>query len=467
VLTILLLFAIKPAFARAQVPEIEPQIVIATKDLTCGSQPWIVTLEVWNVGSAGGDAYKRAVLHGENCVNDKLQGPVKRQVGTFSGGPNGIVKLEYTPGYPITLQFMDGKTVNDESTGGILFIVKNPEAFDGFRQTKDCSAVINLPPGLQPGSDLWFSASYTGEDGKPIPAENLLSEGWILNGSAGSPVTRWDGNPLTVELQYTCPGGQAHVTSLTIPPFQAAEPPVQATAAGGQAANLPAIQPTAAEQVQAPPTQGKNTAANSSLMPIVAGAVVLGGAVLAGAAVTIGLVVAKTKAAGAAAAKIASSPARSAVPRPQPQMQPKPQPYQQAAAPQNQAVQSQRLPQAQQKELLQIRTEMTQAVNQYKARWQTLRRELVDLERHHKKNKIKRTMQLGVETTRRVIPNKAKILDPILNEAVQVPDPKNETDILLKEYKSIQTIKSEMQFLQDEVGRLLREIHKINGKLGR
>ncbi len=116
--------------ARAQVIDLEPQIVTAINESrTCGQQVWPLTLEVWNVGADGSDAYSEAVLSGYDCINGSFGDTLKQEFGTFTGGPDGVVTFDRS-GSQVTCQFSNGATVQCGESGGAVFVVQNPKAFE-------------------------------------------------------------------------------------------------------------------------------------------------------------------------------------------------------------------------------------------------------------------------------------------------------------------------------------------------
>ena len=286
---IVILISFAPGSAWAQTPEVVPQIVTAYTYDTCGGKEWILTLEVWNVGSEGGDAYGQAVLSGGWCDNGELRNALDTY-GTFSGGPNGIAVFDR-----YSLQFADGKTVHRVGTGGWVFIVQNPDAFATALPTPDCNALITLPANLKSGDDLWMTASYTDLDGNSLSSDTIISEAWIINGRAGVLLTSWDGNAMNIELQYTCPGGQAHTAVYNLPASQeesapASPPEGDSPQEEPPQEQQPEVDNSLEEPGQAPPENNfpDNNNSISPLVPfiiIAAIAAIGGGAVLGGGAI--------------------------------------------------------------------------------------------------------------------------------------------------------------------------------------
>lgn len=205
----LVLISLSPRLAYAQTQDIEPQKVIAVSNSDmCGNKPWPMTLEVWNVGAQGGDAYAEAVISGYDCINDEFGATLKKMYGTFTGGPNGIVTMQ-----GVTCQFIEGKTVQcGEQGAGMVFVVQNPEAFG--KTGSDCAAVIHYDSSIKPGDVLSPWATYTAVPGGQ--AVTSISQAFLINGKLTSSVV-WDGRETIIELQYGCPGHQGHIAVITVP----------------------------------------------------------------------------------------------------------------------------------------------------------------------------------------------------------------------------------------------------------
>jgi len=160
----------KPAAVFAQSDELTPQKVIATGVISNKCY----RLEVWNVGSAGGDQYKDAklnILDGADCANPNL-GIVSTWAGTFDGGSNGTARLNdpNDPSFNMVLQFQDGKTAQvglEDTTSGdppaylMSFKVENPQAFQAApppaaqpTPAKGCSPSVGGLSGLKPDDTL-------------------------------------------------------------------------------------------------------------------------------------------------------------------------------------------------------------------------------------------------------------------------------------------------------------------------
>jgi hypothetical protein len=212
---ILISFSPRSVWAQEPTPELEPQKVIAIWEDQCADQPWLKTLEVWNVGAAGGEVYAQAIFSGQTCYNGKLVDSSGPLYGTFTGGPNGVATFQICP-------YVDDPnncvTLNFQFVEGNLegFVVQNPEAFgvDVSNTGPDCTADIHYDPALKPGDVLSPWSTYTavpgGQDVIPI------GEAYSINGTQ-TPSVVWDGQETIIELQYTCPGHQGHITTVTVP----------------------------------------------------------------------------------------------------------------------------------------------------------------------------------------------------------------------------------------------------------
>lgn len=219
--TILISFSPVSVWAQEPTPELEPQKVTAITENQCGDQVYQSTLDVWNVGAEGGAAYAEAVVYTHACVMSEPPELVDVEpfYGTFSGGPNGIATVEIcltSTCNTVNFQFVDGTQVKVVDEDAIVFIVQNPEAFEvDFADTGlDCTADIHYDPALKPGDVLSPWSTYTAVPGgqEVIP----IGEAYFINGIQ-TPSAVWDGKETTIELQYTCPGHQGHITTLTIP----------------------------------------------------------------------------------------------------------------------------------------------------------------------------------------------------------------------------------------------------------
>ena len=282
----------------AQEPQVQPEKVYITgENQPCGSQPWIVNWEVWNVGAMGGEAYAESVLTGQSCVNGKLV-DANPMIGTFSGGPNGVATFQICadvndPNNCVTLlfQFVDGKKIlfQGNQSG---YVIQNPEAFDGWRITptetpEPTEAPINCFPqiggisGLKPGDMLSPSVDFVDEKGSPT---GIIGHAWLINGEL-TPSVVWDGKETTLEVQYTCLNHRGDTKTVIIPAYQAPPTvtPQMAAVPQGQV-NPPAAAPPASSapiNIPGMPAGLPPAAAVTGLVVGLAGAGISGGLIIA------------------------------------------------------------------------------------------------------------------------------------------------------------------------------------------
>ena len=163
------------------------------------------------------------------------------------------------------------------------------------RETPDASdctpSVYGLDP-LVPGDVISPGATYMDADGNDV---DVLGERWFFNGQDGNSVV-WDGNPVTVELQWTCLGHQAHTQTFEIAAYVAPPPPA------GQDPNQPASgQPDTGQ----PPSGEPANPGSGGLVNVLGGLLVgLGG--VAGLGGILGLGIPLVKALTAAPSAVAA-----------------------------------------------------------------------------------------------------------------------------------------------------------------
>ncbi len=130
VLILLLTVSGSTVLAQDLPPDVEPEIVYITTEYPCGNSIIADTLEVWNVGAAGGPAYAAVIYPCHGCAGDREVIELTDQcTGTFTGGPNGTATISYCyEGSCVegTFQFVNGEYVTMD---GIQFPIQNPEAF--------------------------------------------------------------------------------------------------------------------------------------------------------------------------------------------------------------------------------------------------------------------------------------------------------------------------------------------------
>lgn len=214
----LIMISLAPGLAHAQTQGLEPQKVIATNSYMCGSISLPMTIEVWNVGAQGGEAYAQATFSGYDCINGKPGSVLKTMYGTFSGGPNGVATFDICvdvddPNNCITMnyQFVDGNRITYQGVES-GYVIQNPEAFGAAGS--DCTAAIHYDTAIKPGDTLSPWATYTALPGGQ--AVTPIGEAFLIQGKL-TPSVIWDGTETIIELQYTCPGHQGHIATITVP----------------------------------------------------------------------------------------------------------------------------------------------------------------------------------------------------------------------------------------------------------
>jgi hypothetical protein len=170
ILAIVILVSFSPGSVWAQEPDVEPQeVTLFCDNSKCGNQVWRLTLEMWNVGSEGGEAYAQVIASGYDCVNDKFGDNLKRYPwGTFSGGPNGILtEVSNVDGTLLnSFHLVDGKAIIE--SGVTVCTVQNPEAFDGWLAEPITSEYIYKTYGIRVedsfGDDQWEQKSWSDQE---------------------------------------------------------------------------------------------------------------------------------------------------------------------------------------------------------------------------------------------------------------------------------------------------------------
>jgi len=152
---LLILILLSPAaqgYAQAQGPGEPQQVTAFNDDLPCGfseTEKLHSTLTFYNVGAAGGETYSQAIYTDQtytyDMMNDTCEITGTREiVGTFSGGPNGIITFP-TPNdfFNIsTCQVVEGKTIDciksyEDDTWHFILTIQNPEVFQATTVTAE------------------------------------------------------------------------------------------------------------------------------------------------------------------------------------------------------------------------------------------------------------------------------------------------------------------------------------------
>jgi uncharacterized protein YdcH (DUF465 family) len=295
--------------------EYEGEIPAGLWDAACPAIPIRHTLEVWNVGEKGGAKYAEAIWTTEqpqgHCsvvdgVGSLKEPSTKTYKGIYSGGPDGEVTFIEAEMSAIKIRFINGKQVKLEypealSAYNAVLTVKNPEAFNSVTPTPGpCKPVISNISGLKPGDTLSPSVKYVDMYGDHV---DPLSSVMYLNGKQTTSI-EWDGKPVKITVQYTCPDHSAAERNLTLPAFK----PDGSTPAAQQPD--PGVQPAAPEtkdQPAVPETSGDLSSGDDSANGVLKTAAIFGGAIgTIGALVTGGIAVSQMVSAGSAATTAAA-----------------------------------------------------------------------------------------------------------------------------------------------------------------
>ena len=278
--------------------EYEGEIPAGLWDAACPAIPIRHTLEVWNVGEKGGEKYAEAIWTTEqpqghcsvvNGVASLIEPTTTSYKGIYSGGPDGEVTFIEAEMSAIKIRFVNGKQVKFEYPEALavynaVLTVKNPEAFNSVTPTPGpCKPVISNISGLKPGDTLSPSVKYVDMYGDHV---DPLSSVMYLNGKQTTSI-EWDGKPVKITVQYTCPDHSAAERNLTVPAYK----PEESTPAAQQL--VPGVQPAAPEtkdQPAVPETSGNQSSGEDSANGALRTAAIFGGAI-AGAIGTIGALV--------------------------------------------------------------------------------------------------------------------------------------------------------------------------------
>src|SRR3989344_1332940 len=149
-------------------PEVKPEQGKASGTIGIGDDDKLnVTIDFWNVGTAGGGDYGKAIVDlgctqktvgdGWECVADDSP----PAIGTFSGGPNGEITIDGET----SIQLVNGQYFKSTLEKTFQATVENPEIFSKYRWSMDESIPI---PEIKEGkyevetydSSLRFSDLY-------------------------------------------------------------------------------------------------------------------------------------------------------------------------------------------------------------------------------------------------------------------------------------------------------------------
>lgn len=434
---------------------LEPVLVTATRQFSDCNPGGAYQLEFYNVGSAGGNTYSQAkFIFPDTTFVNKPDGSIACEVtgysellGTFSGGPNGLLEFPAKNDEGITTcQVVDGKNVvcNFElnlydlgiSTFTWDFVIENPQAFQSTNVSTPtdagpaCSPTVRGLDPKKPGDIISPGASYSDPTGKEV---GIIQERWFFNGKEGSSIT-WDGNPVSVELQWTCLDHSAFTQTFQIAAYS------------GEAITI-----TEAPKTEAPPVSQNSGNAEPAKKPAVTPlgiAAILSGiiGVLTATGVGIGYI-RKNKPAGKSTYS-QTPPPLIGTPPPQPP----------------------RITPTQQGEWSSIRDQMKNEVENLKAKWRQNRDAIEKLSKLKKKNMLKFLTKQGFEVQNWIMTSPVEVInkftvDPAMEKVFEKHDTSQDAKIIVQINERIQSLKNENQALIDEVKYLQKEIDKLNKKL--
>ena len=225
--------------------ELEPQLVTATMyNSDCFPNGIENRIEIFNVGAQGGEAYSQAVYrYAISHIGNHPDGGIACFVdgytelyGTFTGGPNGIITFpERNDPSITTCQVINGKTIKCTFVMDLLdlgteeftseYTILNPEAFEkkihpvpepSATPGGDCTPTVRGLDPQKPGDIISPGADYVDKNGAET---GIIQERWFFNGKEGSSIV-WDGNPVSVEHQYTCLNHSGYSKTYSIAAYQ-------------------------------------------------------------------------------------------------------------------------------------------------------------------------------------------------------------------------------------------------------
>jgi len=322
------------------------------------------------------------------------------------------------------------------------------------------------PRGLdpsKPGEVISPGASYVDDSGKDV---GIIQERWFLNGVNTSSMI-WDGQPVQVELQYTCLDHSGSSITYSIPAYLE------------QPASLP-------PDPQAPGSSQPAKLGGPGLLGIAA---IIGGILsgLAAIGVAVGYAIhTRTKASAPPVPPVRvplppanSTPAR-AVPQPgevtpadvtppshsetSSRSNARPEPSEPSQAQPRQLTPEEKM------RLSNIRDEMQAEIDQIKNRWRQARDAAENLKTIKKKNMIKFLIKKGFDVNEWVMNSPAEVInkvvgDPAMEKIFEKHDTSQDGNIIVQINNRIQSLQAEMQQMRDEVRYLQTEINKINRTL--
>ena len=344
------------------------------------------------------------------------------------------------PGKVSQVMYYDNQGPNphgeNEAALTFHFVRETPDA-------SDCTAsVYGLDP-LVPGDVISPGASYMDQDGNDV---SILGERWFFNGQDANSVV-WDGNKVTVELQWTCLGHQAHSQTFEIVAYQ--PPPASVEPVAGQ------------PDTGQPASGGPASPGSGGLVNVFGGLLVgLGGVAGLGGVLGLGIPLIKALTAAPAAAAAATPPAQA------------------PAAPANPpAPKPGKLDPALRKPWdLKIDNLIDQRVG-IQAQIQPINDQIIRLTRLYKNNILKVIMKGGLETGQILFdaatggtseaPNiafeigKKALGDKLSNKSYQKHDTSQDGKTVVDLKNLIDDLKAQREALRDQVREINREIKSI------
>lgn len=131
---------------------------------------------------------------------------------------NGWIQLKEATG--------NGDFNSSSARGQLVYVVFGAETHITFDMPAVAAAAPPAPKGcnpqprglnpLKPGDVISPGADYFDDEGK---ATGIIQERWYFNGTQGASII-WDGNPVQVELQWTCLDHSGHSKVFVIPAYQ-------------------------------------------------------------------------------------------------------------------------------------------------------------------------------------------------------------------------------------------------------
>ena len=428
----------------------------ATWDPQCVTIPHKFTVEVWNVGSAGGGSYGDATVTSEGPVcqidsqGNATPGDYRTDTfqGTFSGGPDGVVILSdpAQPQLDYRVLFIDGTVARLTISDGVntMYVdlqVINPDAFEAIAPLPTaeptpgsaCEPAISNITGLKPGDTLSPAVDFIGPDGQPVGA---LSSVWYINGAQANSVT-WDGKETSLILQYTCPDHSAYEKRVTIPAYMPE--------------NIPAITP----QVPMGPNISQPNPNGLLKTGVMAGGLVAG---------VIGAVGVVTAGGYVAANLLGPKP----VPAARPPAQPAP-PVPVQSQPEQPPPSHRKLSMEDRIKLEEIRSQMEGQISENTTRFNNLGDERQRLLNFFRKNALKFVGKKALETVQSLTISPAEVavgvLEPVMKKFLGTHDTSDDANIILRFHSALNENGGQMRELRREVIHLRNEIDQINQKL--